>query len=242
MNVTVSITPDGVRAWPLHTHSHWEVMYYTEGTGVLRTDGAPIPFAPHTVIAVPPGCRHGSSAGQPFRNISIGADFGRIFGGDAPVTVQDAPPYDGQALARLVYQNAAAPSAYVHSLLDAYAYYIAQRVQYRDPLCQAVEQIRAALACRFAEPDCRALPLLTASGYAVDYIRAAFRCQVGQTPDQYLTGLRMAQAARLIEIYRGTLPVAELARCCGYDDPAYFSRRFKSAFGCAPQSYAARYA
>ena len=242
MELTVSMTPDGVRAWPLHTHPHWEVMYYTEGTGVLRTDGEPIPFAPHTVIAVPPGCVHGSSSDRVFRNISIGGDFGRVFGGDAPIAVQDVPPYDGQTLAVLVYQNASTSPAYVHSLLDAYTCCLAQRVQHPDPLYQAVERIRAELACRFAEPDCNPLPLIAASGYAADYIRAAFRRQVGQTPVQYLTRLRMAQAVRLLELFRGALPVAELARCCGYGDPAYFSRRFKSAFGCAPQVYAARYA
>ena len=240
MTVTVSVTPDGVRRWPLHTHSYWEVMYYIAGTGALRTGAAPLRFSPHTIIAVPPGQLHGSESDLPFQNISVGADFSRVFGGDAPIVVQDTPPFDGRTLAKLVYQNASGPSAYVQSLLAAYAYYIIQRVRCQDPLYEAVERIRTALLHRFSEPDCDPLPLMVASGYATDYIRAAFRRRVGQTPTQYLCRLRMAQAARLIEIYRGTLPVAELAHRCGYDDPAYFSRRFKSAFGCAPQRYPAQ--
>jgi AraC-like DNA-binding protein len=53
---------------------------------------------------------------------------------------------------------------------------------------------------------------------------------------RYLERLRMEEARRRLE--EGD-PVAQAARLAGYDDPLYFSRRFRALHGVAPSAYRA---
>ncbi len=64
---------------------------------------------------------------------------------------------------------------------------------------------------------------------------ALFRSATGFSPNDYFTRARMQRAGELLQT--GNLSVKEVAAMMGYDDPFYFSRRFKSAHGVAPLEY-----
>ena len=64
---------------------------------------------------------------------------------------------------------------------------------------------------------------------------ALFRSATGYSPNDYFTRARMQRAGELLQT--GNLSVKEVAAMMGYDDPFYFSRRFKSAHGIAPLEY-----
>ena len=71
-----------------------------------------------------------------------------------------------------------------------------------------------------------------------DYLRRLFKAHMGVSPTEYLVGLRMQQAMQLLE--HSELPVAEIARQTGYQDPLYFSRIFKRKSGRTPLEYRRR--
>ena len=60
MEIHISRTEPGVRAYPAHAHDWWEIMSYSEGVGYLYTPERNYPFTPGTVILVPPHVIHGS--------------------------------------------------------------------------------------------------------------------------------------------------------------------------------------
>lgn len=62
-----------------------------------------------------------------------------------------------------------------------------------------------------------------------------FREFTGLSPYAYLTDVRLSEAAHLL----GTteLPVADVARRCGYEDPLYFSRLFKKKYELSPSAF-----
>ncbi len=62
--------------------------------------------------------------------------------------------------------------------------------------------------------------------------------QMHTTPTRYLLALRMEQAKRLLRDSR--LPVAEVARLCGYEDGRFFIKRFSLYAGCTPGEYRRR--
>lgn len=64
---------------------------------------------------------------------------------------------------------------------------------------------------------------------------AKFRFLVGEPPMQYLTRVRLTQAAALLRTHPATL--LEVARSVGYDSEAAFSKAFKRFFGMAPGAY-----
>jgi len=68
-----------------------------------------------------------------------------------------------------------------------------------------------------------------------DYVSRVFHRELGLTPWEYLTKLRVQRAKELL---RGSSrSVAQVALAVGFADQAYFSRVFKKAVGASPQAY-----
>ncbi len=68
------------------------------------------------------------------------------------------------------------------------------------------------------------------------YFSVIFKHITKKTPGEYLSELRMKEAAKLLTIYNCS--VAVTAGSVGYTDVFVFSRAFKNYFGCSPTKYA----
>ena len=62
-----------------------------------------------------------------------------------------------------------------------------------------------------------------------------FRTQMGITPQQYLTEIRLSRAKELLAA--SEYPVGEVAAMVGYGNPLYFSRIFRQRVGVSPLVY-----
>ena len=67
---------------------------------------------------------------------------------------------------------------------------------------------------------------------------AIFKRVMGRTPAAYITLLRMMKARELLLDL--DMPIGDVARECGYDDPLYFSRVFRRTVGVSPSEYRRR--
>jgi len=73
------------------------------------------------------------------------------------------------------------------------------------------------------------------AGLSPTYLHAAFRNALGVTPLEYLTRVRLAHARELLA--STSLPVVEVAKRCGWDNPPYFFTLFKRRTGTTPQEF-----
>ncbi len=80
--------------------------------------------------------------------------------------------------------------------------------------------------------------LARASGLSPSHFAHLFREQTGVTPIQYLETIRMEKAQMLL--LRSDLRIQEVATRVGFDDPFYFSTRFRRRFGCSPRAWRTR--
>jgi AraC family transcriptional regulator of arabinose operon len=64
-----------------------------------------------------------------------------------------------------------------------------------------------------------------------------FRQQVGVPPRRYVERQRMLAAAHMLEMTQR--PVGSIAGAVGFDDPFYFSNRFRAVMGTSPSAYRA---
>lgn len=67
------------------------------------------------------------------------------------------------------------------------------------------------------------------------YLTSKFGGEMGLTPMQYLTNLRMSHSKQLL--LTTELSVAEIAAAVGIKDPFYFSHFFKKNTGISPSHY-----
>lgn len=72
-------------------------------------------------------------------------------------------------------------------------------------------------------------------GMSYSHFRRLFRSAISRPPHEYLLMCRMREAAR--EIRSSRRQIKDIAVSCGYEDPAQFSKLFKSKIGLSPQQY-----
>ena len=73
------------------------------------------------------------------------------------------------------------------------------------------------------------------AGISASSLTRLFKRYLNETPHQYLTGVRMRQAARMLEQH--TLSIKEIAERVGYENPLNFSTEFKKRFGESPKRF-----
>ena len=237
MNLQINRTNDGVVQYPLHTHSHHEIMYYIEGEGHMRTAVGDFPFRPGTVIIVPPCVEHGSASKNGFRNISILGEFERYLNFDRVIYLEDTDTHESGMLAKLIYENRFGNKTYLESLCTAYICFLMQCFDIENNIDRTIKKIISEISEQAFDPAINLTGILKKSGYSEDYIRSVFKRSTGKTPHEFLTDIRMNHADFLIDVYKNELSLSEIAEKCGYWDYVYFSKKFKSFKGVSPKAY-----
>ena len=108
------------------------------------------------------------------------------------------------------------------------------------PVRSVVEEIKNNIMQNFSDCDYKIEKYLRTIPFSYDYLRKLFKSEMGMTPHNYLTNLRVQMAEKLLCSYGSDeLNISEIAFTCGYSDSLYCSRVFKKNFGCSPKKYAA---
>lgn len=92
--------------------------------------------------------------------------------------------------------------------------------------------------CRNLEKHITLDSLAEAVGMSVSRLAHLFRDQMGVPPLQYLEAQRMRRARQLLEV--SSLSVKQVAADVGFDNPFYFTLRFKKANGVSPTEFRKR--
>jgi len=74
------------------------------------------------------------------------------------------------------------------------------------------------------------------AGMSASMLFVSFKRATGLSPIDYSIRMRMQRASELL-VRESTLNVKQIAGMLGYEDPYYFSRRFRSVHGMPPTKY-----
>ncbi len=74
-------------------------------------------------------------------------------------------------------------------------------------------------------------------GWSADHLRRMFRAVLNTSPNKVQTAARVRRAEEILRHHH--LPVAEVARQCGFDDASHFARVFKGETGLSPRQFLA---
>ena len=223
---------------PNHKHKDYEIIIYTNESGITTVNGKSYNVSPGKIVIVPPGYVHSSSnATENFERIYIMGDFSQFILPDCPTLILDNSEKEGLYLANMIYNNRYNNQEYITALINAFLHFLLQNIKLDDKIYLTVKNISEFIISNFHDYDINLHTLLESSGYAEDYIRSQFKKITNQTPIEFLTKIRINHARYLIDIYKNTYSMTEIAEKCGFDDYAYFSRRFKQITGVSPKKY-----
>jgi len=216
-----------------HRHACTEIVFNIGGNGTMYYGGEAFEYGPNSVFTYQPGEEHWVTQVRRGGHLCLGMEgcgAGEIRIGSFPV---DAPlaQYIGAAREALD-----AGSASSRSRLELIAGMIALNLSERFPLRRReslAERARAILDRRYHQP-------LTIAAIAAelfispDYLRQVFRKEFGEGPLRYLMRKRIDAATELLRF--STLPIQNIARQCGFDNPFYFSRQYRKLSGRPPSA------
>jgi len=77
--------------------------------------------------------------------------------------------------------------------------------------------------------------LVSHIGYSRSRFFNLFKAHSGITPVEWLTQFRISRARRMLT--DTTSSIGEIAKGCGFTDPAFFARIFRRRIGCSPSDY-----
>ncbi|HJQ62288.1 MAG TPA: AraC family transcriptional regulator [Burkholderiales bacterium] len=106
----------------------------------------------------------------------------------------------------------------------------AQRRSRRDALSRVIRHVRENLAQRITLTDAAA-----AADLSPNYLAHLLKKETGKTFTDLVTERRMEKAQELLT--HTTLRISEVAEAVGFEDEAYFARRFRQCFKLAPRDY-----
>lgn len=98
-----------------------------------------------------------------------------------------------------------------------------------------VSVIKKYIDDHFSSPDFSLENMSRELKYNKKYISSAFKKTMKVGIAEYLTTIRIQQACTMVT--QGFTSVTDIAAYCGYRDPQYFSRVFKTRMGVSPGAY-----
>lgn len=233
MKINLTVTPQNINKYPIHSHDTWELMCYLSGKGHLETSKCDYPFEKGTVIAVPPGEKHGSCGEGFFSNICIHADF--EMSESKVYYIQKGTDEQTELfkiIKELYFDNR--HSAVMPNLILALKDLVSIDV---NPELAETEKVHKFISRNYMDAQLDVAELIRETGYSDDFFRTLYKEKYGITPRQYLEKLRLGYALDLMETYKTEMQIRDVASLCGFNDELYFSRRFKKMYGVSPMYY-----
>ena len=239
----INTSPKFFKYYGSHTHKYYELILNLEGNGIMTIGSEEYNFFPGSVHIVPKNTPHIKYTEDKFRDIYLLTDT-------LPYSIQsDNPPVAflddaNKTLETLMYMMLYRYLAgnkndiVLESMYELAMSIVAEAASrsHRDPL---VEQLLHRLTHSFNDPELSVSSVLDSMGYSKDHLRRIFISNVGVSPSEYLTSVRINHAKKLLINQKEThLPVSEISALCGYYDSRYFSRIFKKTTGLTPLEYA----
>jgi AraC family transcriptional activator of pobA len=245
----------GLHDWAISPHRHpqiAQVFVIEDGRATVTVDGAETHLTGDEVLFIPAQIVHGFtfspetegrviSIPQPVLNAAapsgspLARALGRVLSGRCTEQVRALADQIETAFAAPVTFREPVLSGLAQALLGAVAGLLAEPADTADNAIRARLQRLDELIARHAGDGWGPCDYATALSITTGHLGRLCRAGAGCGAGDYIEAATMAEARRLLAFTR--IPVAEVGYRLGFQDPSYFSRRFRRATGKAPSAY-----
>lgn len=226
--------------------SFFQFFWGIEGAGRITIDGVAGRLGPGQVAVYAPGMLHLVEA----LDFRWHYRWFTLDGPEAAAVIQRLGLHPGiyeagpvpEELFGMLEETICIPSRQAELQNEAVAYQLLCRIAQtiipgEGSMAEQVLMRKAIDLCRrhWSHPQCTVGFLAGQLGIHRSSLTRIFNAALGIAPGDYLAGMRLQNAKSLLK--ETTLPIAEIARQCGYDDANYFSRLFRQRCGMTPKAY-----
>lgn len=233
---------NGLMSWnieKLHLHKHWEIVYYTEGTGILTVGKNKWQFHPEMIVILPPYIEHDEITDGNFGNIYLIVDDIAGFS-EEPVFFNDNPLGYFREIMMQIYgcyhessQNMKELANSLTSVLIAYAHIWAFNKHSRY-----VDYCISAIRNGYYDSNFSLDSVYQKIPMSKIYFISLFKKEMSVTPHEYMTSCRIEFAKKLlIHDHMSPMLINRISQMSGFKDPYYFSRIFKKYIGISPEKW-----
>ncbi len=226
-----------------HCHPEWELVYCTSGEGQFEFQDKILTYGVGDLVIIPPQVNHTNISEKGFTNIHIHIADPTFRFKEPLLIADDVEKHIFNAFNDAFYffnSDMDSRQLIVAALGNLIVNYV---TAFRNvkPMRSVVDEIKNNIMQNFSDCDFMMDQYLRTIPFSYDYLRKLFKSEMGMTPHDYLMGLRVQMAEKLLcSMENVEQNISEIAYTCGYSDPLYFSRVFKKYFGCSPKKYAAQ--
>ena len=231
------------RLWsfPEHIHGYWEIIYNTQGTGIMTVQGQRYAFEPGDIAVIPPYVEHKKESENGFLDVCVFIKDFRPIGRTGLRILRDDAEGTVAGLMKMAQRYYAGESVYEKAALNVIGDLLYQvltliymKNQKKDPRLEGIMEV---MQNNLDNPDFDLSVAISKTGYAKDYFRRIFRAFTGESPVNYFQKMRIDYAKALMNQYSNSRSIKDIAASCGFKDALYFSRIFKKVEGISPRAY-----
>ena len=252
---TGSVRPTNHRFGSSNWHENLEVLYITEGDGIISDNSRVISVSRGDIAVINSNHLHVLAAGDRamhFRYLIIDRSFCLSNGFDSSGLTYQSKINDPEILALMErlhtaygqssetdYQTLSIRTAVLQLMLLLCQKYStpASHTLHTDRVAtyvkQAIDYIRAAYAQNFSLED-----VASFVGISSCYLSREFHRYTGYSFVAYVNRLRCKKAQQMLA--DGQLDIHEVGKRCGFENRSYFSKSFRQYIGMSPIEYRTR--
>lgn len=235
----INTSENGPWSWPSHKHEMCEISYFIKGSVHFILENGELTASAHQLIFLPPNSLHAESSDQPVASYYILTSFCPP---NIPplVAIDDLPDLPILHLFQQMYteykrkplRNIEIFQKYIE-LIDLYCKQFG-----RHEGNALIREMCMILNHNISNPSFKIKEGFKHLRFSLDYLRTIFHNHMGMTPREYLIKQRLDYACRLLsQTDYNRISIKAISAQCGFSDPLYFSRLFKSKHGLSPSNY-----
>lgn len=225
-----------------HSHIYGEIIYCTGGEGTfINRNNEETRYSQGNAILVPPNYVHSNTSGQGFSNFFMAVTNTNQKMPPGIVCIQDNERQDLYKCIEQAhfYFNCKTENreAILGSLSELILHYL-MLFSGRSGHSRYTNEIKQHIISNFSQPDYRPSDFILQLPFNCEYLCKKFTLEVGMSPSQYLSKIRISHAKKMLHQQQEYgLSIKEISIACGFFDPLYFSRVFKTATGISPSKF-----